>query len=302
MTEPRRDLVGYGDQPPDPHWPMEARVALNFVINYEEGAELSPADGDEVRETFGEASYPIPVTERDLANEAVYEYGSRVGIWRVLHAFRERSIPATAFASARAFERNPEVAQAMAADGIDVLGHGYRWEIHWGKDPAAERQDIDRCLTVIERLTGRRPEGWFTRYASSPATRSILLEQGLLYDSTSYADDLPYWVEVGTGHLLIVPYTIDANDVRFWRGSLATAGQFFDYLRDSLEVLIAEGRDRPRMMSVGLHPRIVGRPGRFAGLQRFLDYAASREGVWVAHRGEIAHHWVDNFPYQPTRS
>jgi allantoinase len=298
MSGSPRDFVGYGSRPPHPHWPGGARVALNLVINYEEGAELSPGDGDPVREPFGEATYPIPIEERDFANEAVYEYGSRVGIWRVLDAFRERSMAATAFVSARAFERNPEVARTMADDGIDVLGHGYRWEIHWGKDPAVEREEIERCLTAIERLTGTRPEGWFTRYASSPATREILVEKGIFYDSTSYADDLPYWANVGTGHLLIVPYTIECNDVRFWRGSFATATQFFEYLRDALDVLLAEGQHRPRMMSVGLHPRIVGRPGRFAGLQRFLDYAGSRTGVWVARRGEIAHHWADLFPYQ----
>jgi allantoinase len=295
MSYEMRDLVGYGKNPPHAAWPGGARLAVNIVINYEEGGEYSPVYGDSHRELFGEAAYPIPATERDLANESIYEYGSRVGIWRVMRILAEYGIQATVFATGAALERNPGAAKEIASAGYDFVGHGYRWEIHWGKPRDEERADIAKVVDAIGRTTGQTPVGWCSRYASSINTREILQELGFIYDSTSYNDDLPYWVEVGGRPFLIIPYAIETNDIRYWRGTFSTGNDFFTYLKDAVDVLYREGSERPKMLSIGLHPRIIGRPGRAAGLERFLEYLVQKERVWVTRRIQIAEHWRKTF-------
>ncbi|MCP5149622.1 MAG: allantoinase PuuE [Ectothiorhodospiraceae bacterium] len=298
MTQPR-DFVGYGRNPPDPRWPGGARLALNFVINVEEGSEASIADGDgftEARLTEVPAS-PVPHGERDLGAESMFEYGSRVGFWRLHRLFRERDMPVTPFVCARALERNPAIAAAIRDAGWDICGHGLRWVEHYRLDEDEERRQIHEAVASIERSVGRRPLGWYCRYAPSVNTRRLLAEEGgFLYDSDAYNDELPYWVQVDGGPHLVVPYTLTHNDTQIARGPIGTGREFFRYLREAFDMLLAEGRRAPRMMSVGLHQRIVGHPGRASGLARFLDHVAGQDGVWVAARADIARHWHETFP------
>lgn len=296
MSYETRDLIGYGTHPPRVTWPGNARVAVNVVLNYEEGAERTPLYGDSERELFGEATYPIPAHERDLGNESIYEYGSRAGVWRLMRLFEKHAIKPTVFVAAAAFERYPAVAREMATAGYDFAGHGYRWEVHWGKDIESERIEIRKAVEIITQTTGQRPLGWFTRYASSMNTREILQAEGFEYDSTAYNDDLPYWSEVAGKPFLIIPYTIDVNDVRFWRGSLSTSSDFAEYVKDAFDVLYQEGAHQPKMLSIGLHARIAGRPGRAAGVDRILGYMRDRPDVWFARRCDIAKHWIRQFP------
>ncbi len=295
-----RDIVGYGGKPPDPQWPGGARLALNFVLNYEEGSEYSIPDGD----GFSEASLTespvstVPHGERDLAAESMFEYGSRVGVWRVLALFRERELPATAFACALALERNPTVAAAILDAGLDVCCHGWRWVEHYRLDEEEERNHIRRAVQSIERLLGTPPPGWYCRSGPSVNTRRLLVEEGgFLYDSDAYNDELPYWVTVqGKGHL-VVPYTLTNNDSKFARGVFATSDDFFGFLKNAVDVLHAEGATQPKMMSVGLRMRLIGHPARAAGLARFLDYVANMPDVWVCRRVDIAQHWIATHPY-----
>jgi allantoinase len=291
-----RDLIGYGKHPPQPKWPNGARVAVNIVINYEDGADKTPLYGDAERETFGEASYPIPLSERDYSNESIYEYGSRAGIWRVLRILSSHNAPATVFAAGAALESHPEAAREMAELDFDFAGHGYRFEIHWGLDEEEERTKIAAAVAAIQTTTGQTPRGWYSRYVSSANTRSILQELGFTYDSTAYNDDLPYWINVNDAPFLIIPYGIETNDARYWRGTFLVGSHFFEYMKDALDVLYDEGAQSPKMMSVGIHPRIIGRPGRSAGLERFLDYAANKPGVWLTRRCDIADFWLQEFP------
>jgi len=292
-----RNFVGYGETPPEARWPGGARVAVNIVINYEEGSENRVEDGQPRRETMGESPSPVPPEERDLANESFYEYGSRAGFWRLLRVLDQRKVQGTIFACAVALERNREAAQAITARGWDVCAHGNRWEEHYLMDRKSERAAISRAAGSIRETTGQAPLGWYCRYGPSPITRELVAGQGsFLYDSDSYADDLPYWVHTASGPWLVVPYALDTNDIRFWRGSLQLADDFFAYLRDAFDQLWEEGETRPRMMSVGLHCRIAGRPGRAAGLARFLDHAQRRGEVWFAKRGDIARHWSEQHP------
>ncbi len=297
---PPRDFVGYGAEPPDADWPGGARVAVQFVINYEEGSEYSIPEGDGRTETgLAEvAGGRVPPGERDLAMESMYEYGSRVGVWRIIRLFEERGLPATFFACALALERNPAVAEALVRNGYDVCCHGWRWIEHYKLDAETEREHIARAVASIERTTGARPLGWYCRYGPSVNTRRLVVEEGgFLYDSDAYNDELPYWTAVDGAPHLVVPYSLDANDLKFSPGgNLMTGDDFFTYLREGFDLLYAEGAERPKMMSIGLHPRVIGRPSRAAAIARFLDYLIGIDDVWICRRLDIARHWIDRHP------
>jgi putative urate catabolism protein len=295
-----RDLVGYAGRPPHPRWPGDARIAVQFVINYEEGGENSILHGDSASEAFLSemvAAQPLHGV-RNMSMESLYEYGSRAGFWRLHDLFVERGMTATIFAVAMALERNPAVAQAMVKAGFEIASHGWRWIDYQYVDAAIEREHIKLAVASIERVTGTRPLGWYTG-RNSPNTRALVAEHGgFLYDADSYADELPYWETAGGRPVLVVPYTLDANDMRFAQVQGFNSGdQFFAYLKDSFDTLYAEGKSRPKMMSVGLHCRLVGRPGRAAALARFLDYVAKHEQVWVCRRLDIARHWRQHHPF-----
>jgi peptidoglycan/xylan/chitin deacetylase (PgdA/CDA1 family) len=294
VEQEQRDFIGYGRNVPKVEWPNDARIAVNVVINYEVGAELNPLDGDSERETAGEF-YPLPPDERSLGNESVYEYGSRAGVWRILRLLEEYEVNGTIFACGRAMERNPQAARSFTELGHDIVGHGYRWEQHWGMDPGFERDQIRRTVKAVQETSGYLMKGWFCRYLRSFDTRRILLDEGFLFDSTDFSDDLPFFVPVDGKPLLIVPYTLDNNDVRFVRGTFLTAEQFFEYLRDSFDMLYKEGATNPRMMSIGLHDRIIGRPGPAKGLEMFLDYARRFPDAWFARRTDLAEWWIQKY-------
>ncbi len=298
-----RDLVGYGSSPPFADWPGDARIALQFVLNYEEGGENCVLHGDAGSEQFlseiiGAPAYPA----RHMSMESIYEYGSRVGVWRLLREFESRGLPLTIFAVAMALQRHPGLAREITQRGHEIACHGLRW-IHYQEiDEDTEREHMRQALDLIEQLVGARPRGWYTG-RDSPNTRRLVVEQGeLVYDSDYYGDELPFWTPVTTadGKLrqhLVVPYTLDANDMRFATPQGFNSGeQFYQYLRDSFDVLYAEGSDAPKMMSVGLHCRLAGRPGRFRALQRFLDHVQSHDRVWICRRIDIANHWIDRHP------
>jgi putative urate catabolism protein len=303
-----RDLVGYGARPPHPRWPGGARIAVQFVLNYEEGAESSVLDGDEASETFlSEIVGAQAFRARHLSMESLYEYGSRAGVWRLLRLFRERRVPLTVFGVAMALARNPAVVDAMVADGHEIASHGWRWISYQHADEATERDDLARAVETITRLTGRPPEGWYTG-RDSPNTRRLVVEHGgFVYDADSYADDLPFWVDVptaaGSRAHLVVPYTLDTNDMRFATPQGFNSGdQFYAYLKDAFDVLYAEGdpqgQDAPKMLSIGMHCRLLGRPARFASLVRFLDYVLCHDAVWIARRIDIARHWIAAHPHR----
>ena len=294
-----RDLIGYGRTPPDPRWPNGARIALNFVINYEEGSEPSIPDGDPASEVRGSevASSPVPKGVRDLAAESMFEYGSRVGFWRLIRVFEQHSLPLTVFACALAVERNRAVADWIRAADVDVCCHGRRWVEHYCMDETQERAEIKAAVASLEQTTGKRAHGWYCRYGPSVNTSRLLTEHGgFLYDSDAYNDDLPYWVQVGGHAHLVVPYAQACNDMKFAHGHIGTSGQFFEILRDTFDMLYQEGASSPRMMSVGLHNRLAGHPGRAAGLARFIDHVAKHSDVWVCRRADIAQHWIDHHP------
>ena len=290
----QRDYIGYGKTPPKVEWPNGARIAVNVVLNYETGAELTPMDGEE-RETLGEFGVGIPPNERNPANESRYEYGPRAGVWRVLRMWQEYGIQGTIYACGRAIERNPAAAREFTALGHDIVGHGYRWVEHYGMDPDFEQDEVRRAVTAIQETSGYRIRGWFTRFLESSSTKRILLDEGFTFDCNSWADDLPYFVDVDGRPLLMVPYTEDNNDFRFIRGSFLTGRDFFEYLKDGFDVLYKEGATHPRMMSVGLHDRIIGRPGPSRGLEMFLEYARGLPDVWFARRTDLADWWIEKY-------
>lgn len=296
-----RDLVGYGAHPPRADWPGEARIALQFVLNYEEGAERSVLHGDAESETFlseivAAKAYP---GARHPSMESLYEYGSRAGVWRVLRLFRERKLPLTIFAVAMALERNREAAAAFVADGHEIASHGWRWIDYHGMEEAEEREHIARAVETLREVTGARPLGWYTGRTSANTRRLVAEHGGFLYDADSYADDLPYWEEVAGKPQLIVPYALDTNDMRFATPQGFNSGeQFFAYLRDAFDTLYAEGAETPKMLSIGLHCRLAGRPARLASLARFLDHVQRRDRVWVCRRVEIARHWIARHPFR----
>ncbi len=302
-----RDLIGYGAHPPHARWPGGARIAVQIVLNYEEGSENSVLHGDAASETFlSDIIGAQPFAMRHLSMESLYEYGSRAGLWRLLRLFRERRIPVTIFGVAMALERNPAAVAVMLEDGHEIASHGWRWISYQQMDEKTEREHVSRAVVVIKRLTGKAPEGWYTG-RDSPNTRRLVVEHGgFVYDADSYADDLPYWAEVetksGVKPHLVVPYTLDTNDMRFATPQgFNSGGQFFAYLRDAFNVLYTEGDpaglDAPKMLSIGLHCRIAGRPGRLAALARFLDYIRNHDAVWIARRIDIARHWLAVHPY-----
>ena len=294
-----RDLVGYGKHPPHPHWPGDARIALQIVVNYEEGSENCVLHGDAASETFlseiiGAAPYPM----RHLSMESLYEYGSRAGFWRLMRILADRRMPVTIFGVSMALQRHPDAAAAMVEAGHEIACHGWRWISYQSVDEATEREHIRLAVEAIKALTGAAPLGWYTG-RDSPNTRRLVVEHGgFLYDADSYADDLPYWVEVSGRQHLVVPYTLDTNDMRFATAQGFNSGdQFFAYLKDAFDVLYAEGADQPKMLSVGLHCRLAGRPARAAALQRFLDYVLRHDRVWVCRRVDIARHWIATHPH-----
>ncbi len=293
-----RDMIGYGAAPPDPQWPGGAKIAVQFVLNYEEGSENNVLENDRASETFlsemiGAQAFP----NRHMSMESLYEYGSRAGVWRILRTFGRRQLPLTIFAVAQAMARNPDAAAAFVERGDEIACHGYRWLSYQLVDTHIEREHMQAGIELLTEITGQRPLGWYTG-RDSPNTRQLVVEQGgFVYDSDSYADDLPYWVKVRRGERLVdhlvVPYTLDTNDMRFASpGGFPSGEQFFTHLRDAFDVLYREGVEgAPKMLSVGLHCRLVGRPARLAALERFLDHIQSHEGVWIPRRIDIAEHW-----------
>ncbi|AMO36956.1 allantoinase PuuE [Thauera humireducens] len=302
-----RDLIGYGRTPPQANWPGRARIAVQFVLNYEEGGENCVLHGDAgseqfLSELFNAASYP----ERHLSMEGIYEYGSRVGVWRFLREFERRGLPMTIFGVSMALERHPELTAAFRELGHEIACHGWRW-IHYQNVPEEiEREHMRIGMEIIERLTGERALGWYTG-RDSPNTRRLVADYGgFLYDSDYYGDDLPFWTAVQktdgeTVSHLVVPYTLDTNDMRFALPQGFSHGdEFFEYLRDAFDVMYAEGEERPAMMSIGMHCRLLGRPGRFRALQRFLDHIEKHDRVWVCRRVDVARHWIEHHPYNPS--
>jgi allantoinase len=295
-----RDMVGYGAKPPDPKWPGNARLALQIVMNYEEGSEYSIPDGDGFSEMYltevpGASLGP---GKRDLIVESVYEYGSRAGFWRLMRIFAERKLPITVFGAALALERNPEAARAIRDAGYEVCSHGYRWVGFQDMNEAQEREEMRKAVASIAQTIGERPYGWYCRYAPSENTRRLVVEEGgFLYDADAYNDDLPYWTKVSGKDHLVIPYTLDVNDMKFSvaPGFTSPSG-YFEYMRDAFDVLYREGKTHPKMMSIGLHTRLAGRPGRAAALERFLDHVLAHDDVWICRRVDIARHWIANHP------
>ncbi|MDA1188856.1 MAG: allantoinase PuuE [Chloroflexi bacterium] len=291
-----RDLVGYGMNPPKVEWPNKARIAVSVVVNYEEGSEYSPLDGDDHHDTNGEVPSPVPPAQRDLGNESMFEYGSRVGVWRIMNMLDKHNVNATFYCCGQALERNPDVGREITRRGHEAMGHGYRWIDYWGMDKESERREIKRAVESIERTTGQRPLGWYTRYGWGPNTRELLVEEGgFEYDCLSYNDDLPYYTEVQGKRWLVLPYSLEVNDTRFWRGGIFSNESYFDCMKDAFDLLYAEGETHPKMLSIGLHCRIVGRPSRAGVLDRFLAYANSKPGVWFARRTDIARWWKEKY-------
>jgi len=303
-----RDLIGYGRNPPHAGWPGAARIALQFVINYEEGSENNVLHGDPASETFlseiiGAQAFP----NRHMSMESMYEYGTRAGFWRLLREFEKRRLPVTFFAVAMAMQRNPDAVAAMLEGGHEIACHGLRWINYQMVDEATERAHMQEAVAIVKDMTGAAPLGWYTG-RDSPNTRRLVVEHGgFLYDADSYADDLPYWTVVALDDKnggkkvphLVVPYTLETNDMRFASMQGFNSGnQFYDYLKDAFDVLYAEGENAPKILSIGLHNRLIGRPARFASLQRFLDYVQRHERVWICRRADIARHWQAAHPFQ----
>ncbi len=299
MTRPDRDFIGYGKSPPHPKWPNQARLAINFVINIEEGAERNVLEADSCSENYlTELALRNTVKgERDYFSESVFEYGSRCGSWRLLDLFERRNLNVTAWACGMALERNPALAKHLATAGHELAGHGYRWIDYRQLPIEVEREHIAKTIALIERFTGNRPHGWYTGRKSAH-TRKLLVEAGIAYDSDSYADDLPYWEVVGDRPHLIVPYTFDVNDAKYFLTPGWMSGEdFLAYLQNTVRCLYREGEYAPKMMTVALHARISGHPGRTEAIARFLDFLQDFPLIWIATRWQIAQHWYRNHPH-----
>ncbi|MTI08336.1 allantoinase PuuE [Curvivirga aplysinae] len=290
-----RDLIGYGPTPPKANWPGNAKIAVQFVLNYEEGGENCILHGDKASESFLSEIVGADMREatRHMSMESIYEYGSRVGVWRILNLFKQNDIPLTIFAVAMALERHPQACEAFLEAGHEICSHGHRWIDYQYVSEELEREHMYEAIDIIKRMTGERPKGWYTG-RTGPNTRRIIMEEGgFLYDADDYNDDLPWWTERPDGKPhLVVPYTLDNNDMKFSSpGGFNSGEQYFAYLRDAFDTLYEEGDETPRMMSIGLHCRLAGRPGRFQALKRFVEYVRSQEDVWFCRRMDIANHW-----------
>ena len=302
-----RDLIGYGAEPPKANWPGQARIAVQFVLNYEEGGENCVLHGDSHSEVFlSDIIGAQAFADRHMSMESLYEYGSRAGAWRILREFRQRGLPLTVFGVSMAMQRPPDMVRAFIEDGHEIACHGLRWIHYQDMSEAREREHMQQAIELHTALTGQPPLGWYTG-RDSPNTRRLVVEAGgFEYDSDYYGDDLPFWTTVDAGagpqpHL-VVPYALDTNDMRFAiAGGFNSGEQFFQYLKDAFDVLYAEGSETPKMLSIGLHCRLVGRPGRFRALQRFLDHIQSHDKVWITRRIDIARHWKQTHPYQPAK-
>jgi allantoinase len=298
-----RDLIGYGRNPPHAQWPGKAKIAVQFVLNYEEGGENSVLHGDKASEQFlSEIIGAAAFEARHLSMESIYEYGSRAGVWRILKEFEKRELPLTVFGVSMALERHPELTQAFVELGHEIACHGWRWIHYQNMDEATEREHMRIGMDIIQKMTGVAPQGWYTG-RDSPNTRRLVADHGgFLYDSDYYGDDLPFYTDVTktNGEVvshLVVPYTLDSNDMRFASPQgFNTGDHFFQYLKDSFDVLYAEGEEAPKMLSIGMHCRLLGRPGRMRSLQKFLDYIESHDRVWVCRRVDIAKHWLETHP------
>jgi peptidoglycan/xylan/chitin deacetylase (PgdA/CDA1 family) len=291
----KRDFIGYGNNPPKIRWPNGTRIAVQIVVNFEEGAENSVEKGDKMPEQLGDFP-PIDLPVRDLGLESVFEYGSRVAIWRILDLFDKHNIKVTFFACGEAVELNPVAAKEIVRRGHEICCHGYRWYDHFRWTEEESRKDIWRAVEAIRKITGKRPVGWYAREPGIQVRKLLVEEGGFLYDSDIYNDDLPYYIKVGDKNHLVVPYTSDCNDFHYWTGKFNTSESFFQYLKDSFDVLYEEGEKNPKMMSIGTHARISGKPGRIVALDRFIKYAKGFKNVWFARRDEIARWWLENYP------
>ncbi len=296
-----RDLVGYGEKKPHANWPDGARIALQFVINYEEGGENCILHGDKASEAFLSEMIGTDARRgvRHMSMESLYEYGSRVGVWRLFNLFNDYEIPITIFAIAMALQRNPDVVEAALKNEFELCSHGLRWIDYQNISEGIEKEHLYKAIEIHKEATGERPLGWYTG-RTSPNTRRLIAEEGgFLYDADDYSDELPFWSKIENSPHLIIPYSLDSNDMRFAAAQGFNAGdQFFNYLKDSFDTLYTEGEATPKMMSVGLHCRIVGRPGRFQALKKFVEYARSHDKVWFARRVDIAHHWREHHPFE----
>ena len=297
MHSTERDFIGYGPRPPDPQWPGNARLALNFVVNYEEGAEYCILDGDAHSETMlSDGGAPEALDgQRSLNTESSYEFGSRAGVWRILRVFGEREVPLTVYGVGLALERNPAVGELIAERGYDVVAHGWRWIDYQDVPEEVEREHIERCADTIRRLTGRRPLGWFTGRPSVNTRRLVVEHGGFLFDCDAINDDLPYWVNVGDQRHLVICHTFDTNDGRFSPGrGFSTADHWFTYMRDAFDWLYTEGEVAPKFLTVAVHCRMIGRPGRIGALARFLEHVGKHPDVWVCRREDVARHWYQH--------
>ena len=298
MNGQPRDLIGYGRHTPDPKWPGGARIAVNFNFNYEAGGEASVEEGDAASEgMMNDIGFPAVPGQRSPLSESAFEYGSRVGVWRVLRIFESAGIKMSVLGVARALERNPEAASAFVELGHEVVSHGWRWIDYLDVDEATEREHIARAVETITRLTGSSPVGWMTGRPGNNTRRLLVEHGGFLYDRDALNDELPYWVDVGGAQHLVIPYSYETNDNRCDQSAgFAQADDFFQYMRDAFDVLYAEGADAPKLLSIGLHDRLISRPARAAGLARLLDYMGSNDGVWFCTGADIARHWHEVHP------
>lgn len=292
----QRDFIGYGRRPPKVTWPNGARLALTIAVNYEAGGERSVIYGDQGPETYGEFAAYGPSPKRDLAMESIFEYETRVAIWRLLRLFRKHGVKATFLATAKTLEANPEAARQIVEEGHEVCSHGYRWIEHYTMSREEELNSIRRAVEAIERLTGQRPLGWYCREPSENTLELLAEVGGFLYDSDAYNDDLPYYVRIGAKPLLIIPYTPDVNDFHYFANRFANSSDFLQYLKDTFDVLLEESLENGKLMNVGIHVRISGRPGRIKALDEFLAYAKRFKEVWIARRVDIARWWLENYP------
>jgi|TARA_B110000495_G_C22904478_1_gene527897 allantoinase len=295
----KRNFIGYGNNPPNPKWPNNSRIAVNFIINVEEGSEYSPLYGNENSET-GLSEVPggrHKKNKRDLGIESIYEYGPRSGFWRIVNIFDNYKIPVTYFTCAEALLHNNKITEYIKNSNNDICGHGYRWTEHYKMTKKIEEKNISKAYDLIYRLTNKKISGWYCRYAPSQNTRELLIKHGqFIYDSDAYNDDLPYWVKLKNKKHLVIPYALDTNDVQFkLAAGFGTAKQFTDYICDTFNFLYREGKDYPKMLSIGLHPRLIGRPGRALALEKIIKHIKSFKKVWICKREEIAHHWIKNF-------